>query len=164
MDEAVNKCLISVANSAMTKVAFGALGCGLLMYPPDIIAETMFDAVINFDTNRHGGSDLHVSFVVYTDDESVVKVCVYLKYVILSACYLVQIVPGYWLTDLTLRRKTSKQMKDQMHEITKYSLIKIQSLGTGISSYFRSVCFFRLLKKKQKFAQQVFGISRTPEY
>ena len=62
---AVTDCLIKAVNDNVSTIAFSALGCGFLEYPADVIAEIMFNSVINFDAKRHPFTSLEVEFVIY---------------------------------------------------------------------------------------------------
>ena len=75
----VSDCLIQARRCGVRTLAFPAVGAGGLGYPPDIVADQMFETVINSDDTAPLTA---ISFVVYHADTLVLKV-----YIDLSSCY-----------------------------------------------------------------------------
>jgi len=78
----VIKCL-TIADADHSTIAFPALGTGRLGYPPDKVAEAMFDAVNNFNgTGTSRRTKRHTMYIViYHKDEGTKKVHVFIIFV-----------------------------------------------------------------------------------
>ena len=60
--------------SGFTSIALPAMGTGGLQFPRDVVAQTMFNSVIEFSKKNPGTSVKDVRFVLYSGDQPAIGV------------------------------------------------------------------------------------------
>ena len=66
---------LEVASSKnLSSIAIPAVGTGALNFPADVVANIMFDTVINFSKENSQSSIKEVQFVLYQADHNNIKV------------------------------------------------------------------------------------------
>ena len=71
---AVSNALLTASTSGYTSVAMPAVGTGSLGFPADVVADIMFDTVINFRKQNPQSNIKEVRFVLYPADQDNIKV------------------------------------------------------------------------------------------
>jgi len=71
----VKDCLTKASKANKASILFSAIGCGQLKYPPEVVANVMFETSLEFDKNNKKSTLKTVQFVVFPQDEPVRKVC-----------------------------------------------------------------------------------------
>ncbi|XP_071170581.1 protein mono-ADP-ribosyltransferase PARP14-like isoform X3 [Mytilus edulis] len=66
-------CLNSASDHKMTSIAFPAIGTGVLNFPVDIVAKTMFEIVLLYKQKVPDSSIKSVEFVIYPEDTAAVR-------------------------------------------------------------------------------------------
>jgi O-acetyl-ADP-ribose deacetylase (regulator of RNase III) len=76
--EAVQKCLelaeTAIPGTDPRSIGFPALGCGNLHYPPDVVAECMFDATLEYGNQHPSSLVADVFFILHKKDKENHKV------------------------------------------------------------------------------------------
>lgn len=72
-------CFKTASELGHKTVAFPAIGTGILRYPSDLVAATMFESVERFKFYYPDTSLEQVLFVIYPSDDRVLKVCIYVE-------------------------------------------------------------------------------------
>ena len=70
----VQSCLTLASAQGFQSIVFPSLGTGVLGYPPDRVAQTMFTAVENFFKEMPHSSLQHVNICCYHKDKDLIKV------------------------------------------------------------------------------------------
>ena len=85
MSNVITDCLSKANQSGLTSVALPAMGTGNLQFPRDVVAETMFNSVIEFSKKNPDASVKDVRFVLYPEDQPTIDVCEYFDRIISKA-------------------------------------------------------------------------------
>lgn len=70
------KVLDEASKKNIGSVAFPAIGCGNLAFPPDVVAKCLFETVDDFSSKNSGTSISEVRFVIYEKDTATYDVSV----------------------------------------------------------------------------------------
>ena len=70
----ITDALNTASSNEYTSVALPAMGTGNLHFPRNVVAETMFNSVIEFSTMNPGTSVKDVHFVLYDKDQPTIDV------------------------------------------------------------------------------------------
>jgi len=70
----VTKCLVEADKNGMKSIAFPALGTGVLAFPCDIVASTMYRAANTYLQGKTDSGITKVYFVIWKDDTAALKV------------------------------------------------------------------------------------------
>ncbi|CAC5392791.1 PARP10_14_15 [Mytilus coruscus] len=70
----IKNCLNTAVDLNMKSIAFPALGTGNLIYPPNIVASSMFLVVDEFASDYNGGALTEINFVIFPADTSVLQI------------------------------------------------------------------------------------------
>ena len=70
----VSQALGVVSSKGYSSIAIPAVGTGALNFPADVVANIMFDTVINFSKENRQSSLKEVRFVLYQADHNNIKV------------------------------------------------------------------------------------------
>lgn len=74
----VQSCLQETQDKGLTGIAFPAIGTGNLGYPRDVVAQEMFQAVVDFEKQNSRTSIQKVVFVLYPQDTQTISVSFFL--------------------------------------------------------------------------------------
>ena len=76
MSQIVTAALNHATQSRFTSVVLPAMGTGNLHFPRDVVAEMMFNSVIEFSKKNPGTSVKDVRFVLYNKDQATIDVSI----------------------------------------------------------------------------------------
>ena len=72
--DAVMKCMAEADKQQMGSIGFPSLGTGNLAYPPNLVAQTMFTAALDYGRQHPDTIISDVFFILHKKDETLAKV------------------------------------------------------------------------------------------